>query len=560
MRLFSIFFCIHGIVFLCGSDKILTQAIIEKSSFRPNIVWLVAEDMSPTIPAFGDSTIATPTLDRLSSEGVVYENFYAPHPVCAPARASIITGMYANGIGASHMRTGPWFMENPPKQVLDILKNSWPEGIPMYEAIPPVNVKMFTEYLRVQGYYCTNNAKLDYQFKMTPTAWDESSNAAHWRNRPTGKPFFAVFNFNVTHESQIWSKSNDSLLIDSLTEIPIPPYLPATEIGRRDVRRMYSNIIEMDQQVGKIIQQLEEDNLLDSTIIMWYTDHGGPLPRQKRLLYDSGIKVPLIIRFPNASDRGTRDDRMISFIDLAPTILSLAGIEPGDHFDGTAFLGKYKRKKEPQYVFGAADRFDEKTDRVRSVRDKRYKYIKYHHPEKPMFLNVSYRNQMAIMQELIRLRDEQKLTPDQALWFRKDKPHEELFDTWEDPYELNNLALDDNYKEILLKLRSACSQWTHEINDTGLKDERKLIKYLWPDGSQPITSLPEIYYEGEIVSITCNTEGASIGYKLIKGKHEPKSWNIYNKPIKVSSGTKIKAIAHRIGYKRSSEKIIDINK
>ena len=268
--------------------------------FRPNILWLVAEDLSPVIPSFGDSTIVTPNLSRLAAEGISYDNFYSPAAVCSPARAAIITGMYPNSIGANHMRTGPWYAGRPSEEFLENRRyTSFPEDLPYYEAVPPPEVKMFTEYLRTDGYFTSNNSKEDYQFAKTMTAWDKYGSEAHWRQKNEGQPFFSVFNFGVTHESRIWAKMEDSLWIPEDLEVPVPPYLPNTEVGIRDVRRMYSNILEMDAQIGNILDQLEADGLLDSTIVFWYTDHGGPLPRQKRLLHDSGIKVPLIVRYPD---------------------------------------------------------------------------------------------------------------------------------------------------------------------------------------------------------------------------------------------------------------------
>ena len=341
---------------------------------QPNILWLVTEDLSPVIPAYGDSTIALPNLDWLASEGVIYDNFFTPHPVCGPARASIITGMYANHIGASHMRTGPWFREEVDQELIDWYKKANETEV-VYEALPPPEVKMFTEYLRSAGYYCSNNSKMDYQMIPTITAWDDNGKNAHWRNRKSGQPFFSVFNFEVTHESKIWTKAGDSLWVDENLDVPVPPYLPDTDLVKQDIRRMYSNIKEMDSQIGVVLEQLKKDGLLENTIIIWYSDHGGPMPRQKRSLYDSGIKVPMIIRFPGKRIV-KRDQRLISFIDLAPTMLSLAGIEPPDHLEGKAFIGEFNRKKPVNYVFGASDRYDEVPDRRRCGRDQQVKYIR----------------------------------------------------------------------------------------------------------------------------------------------------------------------------------------
>ncbi len=518
---------------------------------KPNILWIVAEDLSEYIPSYGDSTILTPNLSKLAAEGICYDNFFSPHPVCAPARAAIITGMYANSIGAGHMRTGPWFGGQPSDEMLrNYQKNAMPENIKAYEAIPSSEVKMFTEFLRKEGYYCSNNSKEDYQFIKTPTAWDESSKKAHWRNRAPNQPFFSVFNIGVTHESQIWKKQKDSLWVDSKLKISVPPYLPDTEIAKNDIRRMYSNVKEMDAQVGKILQELEADGLLENTIIFWYTDHGGPLPRQKRLLYDSGIKVPMIIRFPNPQQSHKRDDRMISFIDLAPTLLSLANIEPPQYMQGNSFLGKYQNSIEAKYVFGAADRFDETTDHVRSVRDKNFKYIKYYNPEKPMFLEVTYRNQMPIMQELLRLKDKGELNKEQALWFRESKPNEELFDIQNDPHEIHDLSKDPLYKSKLEELRMVCKNWTIEINDTGLIGEEALISKFQPQGIQNQTKAVQAKKSQNNIELFSETIGASIGYKIVKDGIDPEDlvWMIYSEPVMLNSDEKLLAIAHRIGY------------
>ena len=519
---------------------------------RPNILWLVAEDLSPYIPSFGDSTVETPNLSRLAAEGICYDHVYSPAPVCAPARAAIATGMYPTHIGAGHMRTGPWFQSGLPQSVYDnAVKSAHPKSIPPYEAVPPPEVKMMSEYLRINGYYCTNNAKEDYQFFKPVTAWDECSGEAHWRNRASGQPFFSIFNFGVTHESQIWAKADDTIWVDPSTAVKVPPYLPDNEIGRSDVRRMYSNIIELDQQVGKLLDELKADGVLENTIIFWYTDHGGPLPRQKRLLYDSGLRVPMIMRLPGEQGAGTRSAELVSFIDFAPTVLSIAGIEPPDYMDGRAFLGDFKSALPRQYIHAAADRFDEVYDGNRAVKDDRYKYIRYLHPDRPMYLPVSYREQMPVMKELLRLRDANELTPAQALWFRVTKPEVELFDTEVDPHELNNLADHPELADKLKELSVECDRWMTSIEDKGLLDERDLIAQIWPDGSQPITADPRVHNEEAEISIECSTAGASIGYKMWEGE-EPDSWQIYAVPFTLIPGSKLKVVAHRIGYRPSS--------
>ena len=508
---------------------------------KPNILWIVAEDLSPYLPMYGDQTIETPNLTRLAREGVVFDQFYAAAPVCAPARAAIALGMYPTHVAAGHMRTGG----NP---------EFFPDGIIPYEAMPPSDARMMSEWLRINGYYCTNNSKEDYQFNKTPTAWDESSGQAHWRNRKEGQPFFHIQNQFVTHESRIWAKANDSLWVDENLKVPVPPYLPGTPTGLKDIRRMYSNIKEMDHQVGEVLKQLEEDGELENTIVFWYSDHGGPLPRQKRLLYDSGLKVPMIIRFPNKQLAGTRNDDLIDFVDLAPTTLSLTGVAPKDYMDGYDFIGNHRPEQMRKYIFAAADRFDQSYDRVRAARDNRYKYIRYYMQDKPMFLEVAYRNQMPIMQELYRLRDKDSLTEDQKLWFRSSKPDFEFFDTETDPHEVHDLSGDPKYADKIQELGDALDDWLVSINDTGLKDEEELLLSLWPGKIQPTTANPEISETDGKVTIHSDTEGASIGYKiLIPGSNEPDAWAVYHEAITVAPGSTIKIVAHRIGYKPSEQ-------
>jgi len=509
---------------------------------KPNILWLVAEDLSAIIPPFGDNTVATPNLTRLANEGIRYTQVYSSSGVCAPSRAAIATGMYQNRIGAQHMRT---------TNIADF----GVEGIVPYEAVPPAYVKMHSQYFREAGYYASNNAKEDYQFRKTVTAWDDSSRSAHWRNRAEGQPFFSVFNFGITHESQVWAQAGNPLLVDENLEVPIPPYLPDSEIGRKDVRQVYSNIVAMDQQVGEILNQLEEDGLLDSTIIFWYSDHGGPLPRQKRLLYDSGIHLPLIIRFPDQYRAGEIDDQLISFVDFKSTILSLAGIEPPTYVDGRAFLGEYAASTSRDYVHAAADRFDSEYDTIRAVRDKRFKYLRNFNPEKPYYLPLTYREQMPVMQELLRMRDAGQLNETQAQWFRTSKEEEELFDTENDPYELNNLAGDTSYAEKLAELRNELDSWMSYIDDKGLMPEVDLINSMWPNSVQP-TTLSPIASKAEndgAITLRSKTEGASIGYQILNdGEELGATWQIYQEPLAINEGQRLLVIAHRIGFTPSA--------
>jgi len=477
--------------------------------------------------------------------------------------------MYPSSIGANNMRV-----------------NSYMEvtGLPIYEAVPPAETKMISEWLRLNGYYCTNNAKEDYQFNPPVTAWDESSLYAHWRNRKENQPFFAVFNFNETHESGLFEpyglryeeerlnnagdrsfktrgngkkrmkESESTIHLPKDTDFKIPPYLPNNDIVKRDMWKVYNNIAEMDKQVGAIIKQLEDDGLLENTIIFFYGDHGGPLPREKRLIYDTGLNTPMIVRFPNKLRAGTKDEQLISFVDLAPTLLSIIGEKSKSYMQGQAFLGTNKAATKRKYIHAAADRFDGFTDVIRAVRDQQYKYIRNYRPEQGYYLPVSYREQIPTMQELLRLNAEDKLNDIQKQWFRKSKPTEELFDCVADPYELNNLANDPKYKDKLIALRTEMDRWLNDVGDQPNLPESELINKLWEGKEkQPKTINPVISISENKISINTETEGASIGYKIISGNGvAPKSWSVYNSPLNdIKKGSRLLIQAHRIGFKPS---------
>ncbi len=564
-------------ILACNSTKETEISSALQLPERPNILWLVTEDMGAYIPPFGDLTVETPNLTRLADEGVIYPNLYSTSGVCAPSRAAIATGMYPSGFGANHMRVN---------------SNTKQTGLKKYEAIPPSEVKMISELLRENGYYCTNNYKEDYQFRAPVTAWNESSKYAHWRNKAEGQPFYAVFNFTETHESglfepygfrevetrhyhegdtsYVWknnkladaknrmTEAETPVHLPKNTKFNIPPYLPDNAVVRNDMWKVYNNIAEMDKQLGAVLKQLEEDGLLENTIIFFYGDHGGPLPREKRLIYDSGLNTPMIIRYPKKVNSGQKDEQLISFVDFAPTLLSLIGVEPPKHLQGQAFLGKYKANNKRKYIHGAADRFDEVTDVIRAVRDGQFKYLRNYRPEQGYYLPLGYRERIPTMQELLRLRDEGKLNEIQMQWFRDHKPKEELFDCKVDPFELNNIADDPAYADKLQELRAEMDKWLTEINDDPTLPEAQLIKNLWNDGdSQPITALPEISYANGKIDISCKTEGASVGYKIkTKNGAFPKTWSIYKKPFELSKDAELLVKAHRIGFK--SSKVVEV--
>ncbi len=535
-RLYLIIICLIFIGCDNGSNK------------KPlNILWLVTEDLSPDyLNIYGDSTAPTPNLDKLALEGVVYNYAFSTSGVCAPSRATLATGVYANSFGAHNMRT-MWAEAKARRS-----------GLIDYEAVPPPNVKMVSDIMRENGYYATNNSKTDYQFEMSVMAWDESSNQAHWKNRPTkDTPFFSIFNFNKTHEGNFFSQNwgNKKVLIPENTQINIPPYLPQNSIGKKDVKRVYSRIIELDNWIGKKIKELKDEGILEETIVVFYSDHGGPLPRQKRLLYDSGLKIPLVIRFPKGKRAGQRDDRLVSFVDFPATVLSLAGIETPKFMQGQAFEGKFKSKTDRKYIHGHADRFDESRDMIRAVRSKKFKYLKNFNPEKPYYLPLAYRERLPSMIELLRMRDADELNEIQALWFRKSKPEEELFDIENDPHELINIADDPKYNDILLMMRKECNSWMKKIDDKGFIEEKELIESFYPNRKVIQTQNPNIDISDQFITIKEETKGSRIGFVYSSKKAKSRGWIHYKNPIDLKFNDTLEIIAHRIGYKSVLNKI-----
>jgi len=517
---------------------------------RPNILWISTEDISPDLGCYGDGYAITPNIDRLASQSARYTNAFSNAPVCAPSRSAIITGMYTTTIGSMHMRS---------------------------KAVPPAGVKAFTEYLRAAGYYCTNNSKTDYNFEAPPnhrppdTVWDESSPRAHWRNRPDkSQPFFSVINFTVTHESQARATpeqyaKNTARLTPAQRHDPakavLPPYYPDTPKVRQNWAMYYDNITAMDYLVADVLKQLEEDGLAENTVVFFWGDHGRGLPRGKRWPYDSGTRVPLLVRWPGKIKPGTVVDDVVMLFDLGPTALSIAGAPIPSHLQAQAFLGE--QKKAPRdYAFAQRDRMDEVYDTVRAVRDKRFRYIRNFNPGRPYTQYLDYLEEMPIMQELRRLYKDHynalganygnALTPVHLLWMAPEKPPEELYDLTNDPHEINNLAKSSSHQDILKRMRGVLDKWQKDTKDLGLVPEAELRERMRPGGkwqqvaAPVITELPD----GKI-KLACATDGSSIAYTTEEGKTV--RWLLYTKEIVVPKPTTLRVKGCRLGYLDSEE-------
>ena len=450
----------------------ITLSCADKNNTKPNIVWLVAEDQSQYFfPFYGDNSVSLPNISELMENGTLYHDMNSIYPVCAPARSAIITGMYPNSIGTGNMRAYNGNRTDRP-ETESLLE------FPYYSSKLAEQIKPFTQILRENGYYCTNNSKRDYNFILREEAWDESSNEASWEKRNKDQPFFSVFNFGVTHESAIWRRDKQVLKVNP-NDLFVPPIFPDDSITRHALAVNYSNLVEMDRQMGEIISKLKQQDLYDNSYIFFYSDHGGPFPRHKRAIYETGTKVPLIIKFPNSFMAKEKNNyQMLNFIDFAPTILSIIGLDIPEIYQGKAFLGAEKSRSERKYIFSASDRFDEHPDRIRAVKNKRYKYIRNYNIDKPHALNVAYRNQMALMKNLNLLNESNLLSDKQKIWFQVPKSNEEFYDLQNDPFELNNLIGEKKFLKEINDLRLQLDNWMNKINDLGDISEKELAHIL----------------------------------------------------------------------------------
>lgn len=499
----------------------------------PNILWIVAEDMNLELGAYGDPVARTPNLDRLAAEGVRFTNVFAASPVCAPSRASLVTGVHATSIGAQHMRSS--------------------DG--GYRPVPPPEVKTFTELLRAAGYWAGNVVKLDYQFSgvlndAPITNWDDEA-GADWADRREGQPFFFYATSMSTHEGQL--HGGPHALETDPASVTIPPYYPDTPAVRADFARFYDNVARMDAELGAVLDRLEEEGLADDTVVFFFADNGRGFPRDKRWVYDGGIHEPLIVRWPGHLAPGTTNDALVSFVDLAPTVLSIAGVPVPSWMQGRVFLGD-DAEPPPEFVFASSDRNDEATDRIRAVRDRAFKYIRNYMPEVPYGQTIAYRDQLATMQEIHRLESEGQLVSPADWYFVATKPEEELYDVVADPYELVNLAGDPAYLDVLERMRAAHARWVIDTGDTGATPEPELAETFWPGGVQPVTPAPAIDAApldgGQVeATIYSDVEGASIAYR-VEGA-EPPTWQLYVDPVVLAPGETLEAVAVRYGWAES---------
>ncbi len=443
----------------------LSLVFVSAEELRPNILWITSEDNGPQLGIYGDTYADTPNLDAFGKRSLRFHRCWSNAPVCAPARTTIISGMYATSLGAHHMRSGV--------------------------TLPP-DMKLYPQVLGQAGYFCTNHSKTDYNFANDNAGWKKAKENPPWRSRPSDTtPFMSVINFTTSHESQI--RTRPHTLSHDPSKAPLPSYHPDTPEVRHDWAQYYDKVTQMDAQVGKVLADLEADGLADSTIIFYYGDHGSGMPRSKRWPFDSGLRVPLMIHVPNkflslapeGYAEGAVSKQLVSFVDLAPTVISLAGVKPPANMQGVAFAGQFSGQPR-SYLIGYRGRMDERIDMVRSCTDGRYVYMRHFYPDRPYLKHVDYMFQTPTTRVWKKLFDEGKLNLEQAKFWGT-KPVEELFDLENDPDEVNNLAASPEYAQTTAEFREVILDFMAETADMGMFPEAEMHRVVMSDNAKDVS-------------------------------------------------------------------------
>lgn len=425
----------------------------QKQPNRPNILWILGDDVGPDLGCYGHPLAKTPNLDRVASEGTRFTHCFTTAPVCSPARSAWNTGVYQTTIGAhnhrSHRKDG----------------YRLPDG-----------VKLISHRMREAGYFTANvteiapglraSGKTDFNFQA-----DKPFDGTHWNQRAKGQPFYAQINFTAPHKGPMWPLARQQKELTDPAQVTLPPYYPDHPVVRNEVANYLDAVRYWDAQVGAVLEQLKSEGLLDNTAIFIFGDNGRCLIRGKQWLYDSGTHVPLLVRWPGHVKAGAvRKDPVIA-LDITATSLELAGIPKPALFHGQGLFSGAKPRKQ---IFTARDRCDMTIDRIRAVRDSRYKLIRNFMPERPYtqfneYIRANYPTQ-AVIKELAATG---KLTPVQARWLVPRKPEIELYDHQADPHEVNNLAADKRYQATVKKLSRDLDRWIEETNDQGRTPESR---------------------------------------------------------------------------------------
>jgi N-sulfoglucosamine sulfohydrolase len=422
---------------------------------RPNILWLISETTSTDLACYGNTQVKTPNFDRLANEGALFTHAFATAPVSSASRSAFMTGMYQTSIGAQNHRSHR------------------EDGYKL-----PKPVEAMTEYFRKAGYFTSNCDGLSYR-KPGPIDWNWAVtkppfDGTDWSQRKPDQPFFAVVNFSQTRRPFERDKRKP---IDPYA-VTVPEIYPDHPVARRDWANYLESLQVLDSQVGTALAWLEKEESAGDTIVVYSSDAGRPHVRCEQWLYDGGIRIPLMVRWPGHIEGGSVFDGLVSMVDLTPTLLSLAEIPIPKHMQGHVFIGP--ERKARKYIFAARDRCDETIDRVRCVRSQQYKYIRNYFPDRPYTQFNGYQKLWYPMSTLLQVRQKRDaLTPQQALFLASAKPKEELYDLAKDPLELTNLAGNRAHEAARKEHSRKLDEWIKATDDQGQKPEAPAAVAFW---------------------------------------------------------------------------------
>ncbi len=424
---------------------------------QPNILWIYGEDLSPDLGCYGTPAVATPNIDRLADEGTRFSNAFVTCPVCSPSRSALITGTYQTHFDAHNHRSN---RDKPLRS----------------------DMKLVTDCFREAGYYTSNNpgppynrrGKTDFNFKR-----NNPFDGIDWRERADGEPFYAQINIPDTHRT---FKPDPERPINT-KDVELPPYYPDHPLIRKDWTLYLETIQLLDKKVGRILKRLDDEGLTENTIVFFISDHGRAHIRCKQFLYDGGIQIPLIVRWPDNIAAGTVSDELVSGIDFMPTSLSLAGIDIPEYVQGQIFQGENAKTRDA--IFAARDRCDGTDDRIRCIRNKDYKLIRNYHPDLPYMQFNAYKKSQYPLWTLIRvLAEKGQLTDAQQHFVQQTRPKVELYDLQNDPYEVNNIANDQKYENVLNDMQKRLNSWIETTGDMGETHESDEITSYWDDNME----------------------------------------------------------------------------
>lgn len=442
---------------------------------RPNILWILGEDIGPEMGYLGTPEVTTPNLDRLAARGMVFTHAFTTSPVCSSSRSAFNTGMYQTTIGAHNHRSHR------------------PEDPSPYPYPLPEGVRIVSDWLRHAGYFTGNirqfpeeaglagTGKTDWNFTYDGQPFDFDQ----WAELKQHQPFYAQVNFPETHRGEAWNTAHQR--IDRPADpdkVILPPYYPDHPVVRADWAQYLNTVMALDKKVGIVLRLLEQDGLAENTVVVFMGDHGRAMVRGKQWPYDSGLRVPMLIYWPEALnppaqyEAGGTTDQLISAIDVTATTLAIAGVPKPVQMQGRIFLGSHAEPPR-YYVFGGRDRGDETVDRIRTVRTHRYRYLRNFYPEQPFLQTNRYKEATyPTIWVMRKLHAEGKLTPAQAFLMAPIRPREELYDLYRDPYETNNLASSPAHQEILKQLRYEVENWIEVSNDQGhFPEDQSVLHY-----------------------------------------------------------------------------------